>query len=92
MIRGAKGEFLDPLTGEVDWLVIPQAAAAALPRRTTSPAGTIHRCTSTSNRHHERPTPAARSERQPGLPGIPIKDYAGGPFIGVRPPRMANRS
>jgi hypothetical protein len=22
----------------------------------------------------------------PALPGIPIKDYAGGPFIGVRPP------
>ena len=21
-----------------------------------------------------------------GLPGIPIKDYAGGPFVGVRPP------
>jgi type II secretory pathway pseudopilin PulG len=33
MIRGLKGEFPDPLTGEVDWLVIPQAAAAALPQR-----------------------------------------------------------
>src|SRR5437764_1825649 len=29
MIRGPKGEFVDPLTGEVDWLVIPQAAASA---------------------------------------------------------------
>jgi type II secretory pathway pseudopilin PulG len=31
MIRGVKGEFADPLTGDVDWLVIPQAAAASLP-------------------------------------------------------------
>src|SRR4051794_25733816 len=31
MIRGLKGELTDPLTGEVDWLIIPQAAAAALP-------------------------------------------------------------
>ena len=26
-IRGVKSELVDPLTGEVDWLVIPQAAA-----------------------------------------------------------------
>jgi len=31
MIRGVKGEYTDPLTGEVDWLVIPQAAATSLP-------------------------------------------------------------
>src|SRR5947209_11440346 len=31
MIRGVKGEYTDPLTGEVDWLVIPQAAGASLP-------------------------------------------------------------
>src|SRR5437588_342084 len=31
MIRGVKGEYVDPLTGEVDWLVIPQSAAASLP-------------------------------------------------------------
>ncbi|HEX7678779.1 MAG TPA: hypothetical protein VF713_11690, partial [Thermoanaerobaculia bacterium] len=32
MIRGPKGEFVDPLTGEVDWLVIPQSAGTALPQ------------------------------------------------------------
>src|SRR5947207_5859970 len=29
MIRGPKGEFIDALTGEVDWLIIPQSAATA---------------------------------------------------------------
>jgi type II secretory pathway pseudopilin PulG len=32
MIRGIKGELVDALTGEVDWLVIPQSAAGALPQ------------------------------------------------------------
>jgi type II secretory pathway pseudopilin PulG len=87
MIRGVKGEFTDPLTGEVDWLVIPQAAGASLPAHTSGsnvPPGVTPPppppppvpSTDTSNTN-----PNAR----PGLPGIPIKDYAGGPFIGVRP-------
>jgi type II secretory pathway pseudopilin PulG len=84
MIRGLKGELIDALTGEVDWLVIPQSAAAALPQRNLS-----------SNQNGPRgvpppppPPPPADStnpKAPPALPGIPIKDYAGGPFIGVRP-------
>jgi type II secretory pathway pseudopilin PulG len=106
MIRGLKGEFIDALTGEVDWLVIPQSAAGALPQRnttgqnnppgvpppppqsqpptastdtsaTSSTSGTSTDSTSTTGTNPNAPT---------GLPGIPIKDYAGGPFIGVRPP------
>ena len=50
-LRGPKAEYADPLTGEVDWLIIPASAA---------------------------------------LPGIPMKDYAGGPFIGVRPNKNGN--
>jgi type II secretory pathway pseudopilin PulG len=96
LIRGLKGELVDALTGEVDWLVIPQSAAASLPQRniggvsqnappgappppppapipSTSPSGTDTSSTSTN------------PNAPPGLPGIPIKDYAGGPFIGVRP-------
>jgi type II secretory pathway pseudopilin PulG len=43
MIRGVKGEYLDPLTGEVDWLVIPQAAAASLPAHNlTTPGGGVN--------------------------------------------------
>ena len=83
MIRGVKGELADPLTGEVDWLVIPQAAAAALPPHTTGKNGPVPPpppppvpSTDTSNTNPNAP---------PALPGIPIKDYAGGAFIGVRP-------
>jgi type II secretory pathway pseudopilin PulG len=63
-LRGKNAEPLDPLTGQLDWLIIPQAAAGA-PRGTTAPG---------------LPTGPA-----PPPPGIPMKDYAGGPFVGVRP-------
>jgi type II secretory pathway pseudopilin PulG len=89
MIRGVKGEYTDPLTGEVDWLVIPQAAQASLPPHTTTntngtagptlPVAVPATDTSSSNNSSGNPNAAT------GLPGIPIKDYAGGPFIGVRP-------
>ena len=93
MIRGVKGEYVDPLTGEVDWLVIPQAAAASLPPHTgvttngtagpppppPPPPPDPAKDTSGSNNSSANPNAAT------GLPGIPIKDYAGGPFIGVRP-------
>jgi type II secretory pathway pseudopilin PulG len=89
MIRGLKGELVDALTGQVDWLVIPQAAAAALPQHNIAgnpnapptappppPIQTPPQTTDTSGTNPPGP---------PALPGIPIKDYAGGPFIGVRP-------
>jgi hypothetical protein len=71
-MRGFKGELPDPLTGEVDWLVIPQAAAAALQGGggQTSP----------------NQMPNQNTQQKPALPGVPLKDYAGGPFVGVRPP------
>jgi type II secretory pathway pseudopilin PulG len=68
-LRGPKDGYIDPLTGAVDWMIIPATAVAPngqrlpnLPQPQTDTANT---------------TPAA--------PGIPMKDYAGGPFIGVRP-------
>jgi type II secretory pathway pseudopilin PulG len=93
MIRGVKGEYVDPLTGQVDWLVIPQAASASLPAHTppgtNSPPGVTPpppappvpstASSGTAGNGSENTNAAA------GLPGIPIKDYAGGPFIGVRP-------
>jgi type II secretory pathway pseudopilin PulG len=94
MIRGIKGEIPDPLTGEVDWLVIPLSAAAALPQRNVlntngnpgtpppPPPNPNLTATGTSSTDTSGTNPPA----PPGLPGIPIKDYAGGPFIGVRPP------
>jgi type II secretory pathway pseudopilin PulG len=104
MIRGLKGELPDALTGEVDWLVIPQSAAAALPQRNL-PGGTANNTpggsltppvnpplttpTDTSATGKSDTSATNTSGTNPGgppeLPGIPIKDYAGGPFIGVRP-------
>ena len=73
-IRGIEGELPDPLTGEVDWLLIPQAAAVAPgtppPPNVTPPSGAN----------------PADPNAKPALPGVPLKDYAGGPFVGVRPP------
>ncbi len=94
LIRGLKGELVDALTGEVDWLVIPQSAAAALPQRNIGgnpnapqnappppPPPPIPSTSGTDTSGTSGTNPNA----PPGLPGIPIKDYAGGPFIGVRP-------
>ena len=68
-LRGPKDGYIDPLTGEVDWLIIPQSAVVG-PTGPSRPAlGT-----------------------QPGvvlpIPGVPMKDYAGGPFVGVRPNKV----
>jgi type II secretory pathway pseudopilin PulG len=91
MVRGFKGEIVDPLTGEVDWLIITQAAAASIPT-TNGPNGLPN----DGSRNNPSPqntsssTPIQTGTNPPGtapaLPGVPIKDYAGGPFVGVRPP------
>jgi type II secretory pathway pseudopilin PulG len=107
MIRGLKGEIPDALTGEVDWLVIPQSAAPMLPQRNlpggnpNNPPGTqppVNPSPTTSTPTTSTPstptdtgvtstsdTSGTNPGGPPALPGIPIKDYAGGPFIGVRP-------
>ena len=77
-LRAKNGEYIDPLTGEVDWLIIPAAAAGA----TGAPApGT----TGGSAPNSGPSTGTAGPATAPTVPGIPMKDYAGGPFIGVRP-------
>ena len=93
MIRGVKGEYVDPLTGEVDWLVIPQSAGNALPQHNivnaNGPGPTLTNTTSSStdtSSSSTTSTSGTNPNAPPALPGIPIKDYAGGPFIGVRPP------
>ena len=106
MIRGLKGEFIDPLTGEVDWLFIPQAAGASLPAHNLTPGvngtggvppalptgggnsvgnGNAGNTGNTDSSGTPGPNGTTNPNAPPGLPGIPIKDYAGGPFIGVRP-------
>ena len=94
LIRGVKGEFTDPLTGEVDWLVIPQSAAGSLPQHNNGvnpngapgapqPPPPVNPAPDTTGKTDST---GSNPPGTPALPGIPIKDYAGGPFIGVRPP------
>ncbi|HEY6114378.1 MAG TPA: type II secretion system protein [Candidatus Dormibacteraeota bacterium] len=102
MIRSVTGEIIDPLTGEYDWLVISQAQAASIPgANPNAPPGTQNNGNPGFNPSPQNPiynpNPPAGTNPQtgttgtnpngtPSLPGIPIKDYAGGPFVGVRPP------
>lgn len=67
-IRCPKDGCVDPLTGELDWYVIPQAQAKP-PSNGPPPPGPPQTQTTTTS----------------GPIGIPIKDYAGGPFVGIRP-------
>jgi type II secretory pathway pseudopilin PulG len=64
-LRGT-GDYPDPLTGQVDWLIITQAAGSA-PTPVPMPGSSPIPTTGTAP------------------PGIPMKDYAGGPFVGIRP-------
>ena len=61
-LRGV-GDTIDPLTGQVDWLIVTQATVGP---RTPAPG--------------LQPPPTSTAP-----PGVPMKDYAGGPFIGIRP-------
>ena len=84
IIRGLNGEMVDPLTGEVDWLVITQAAAAAMP--TNGPGPVMNPSAQNTNTNPQTGTTGTNPQSTTALPGVPIKDYAGGPFVGVRPP------
>jgi type II secretory pathway pseudopilin PulG len=64
-LRGPKDGYIDPLTGEVDWLIVPQSAIGPTGQR--------------------MPVPGAQPGTLPPIPSVPMKDYAGGPFVGVRP-------
>lgn len=80
LIRGA-GEWICPLTGQADWVVIPASAAqAANPQNpavppVNQPRGTVWRMPSTPI----SPTPPG-PQPTPGQPGGIV-----GPIIGVRP-------
>lgn len=100
LIRGVKGEFADPLTGQVDWLIIPQAAAGlgagnagggigfgtGSGQGNAGGGGTSTGTTGSTSSTGSNSGPATGTPAPLTVPGIPIKDYAGGPFIGVRPP------
>jgi type II secretory pathway pseudopilin PulG len=82
-VRGVKAEWTDPLTGKVDWILVPPAAqpngAGQSPSTTTAAPGT--RLPGQSQGTGTDTT----GTRGPFDPATSPKDYVG-PFIGVRPP------
>lgn len=84
IVRGSTGELVDPLTGKMDWILIPpgaytQSGPPTPPPTTTTTTTTTTGTTSTSGT--STPTPGASPFNAAASP----KDYKG-PFIGVRPP------
>jgi type II secretory pathway pseudopilin PulG len=80
-LRCPKDGCIDPLTGQVDWFVIPQAQAPA-PGGGTAPPGVAP----APGLPPGGTTSTAPGAAAPTVPqGIPIKDYAGGPFVGIKP-------
>ena len=72
-LRGnGKDDAIDPLTGQVDWLIVTQANAGP-----SMPAPALQ-------------NPQTNTATSTAPPGIPMKDYAGGPFVGIRPPKNGN--
>jgi type II secretory pathway pseudopilin PulG len=70
-IRGPKGELVDPLTGKMDWVLVPPGTTSGGPT-TISPT--------TSSGTSTAPTMAGPGLSQSG------DQKAVGPFIGIRPP------
>lgn len=94
-VRGPNAEWIDPLTGEVDWILIPpgtQPGQAAQPGQPGYAPGADPRSNPSINNPNygvpaPRPAPGTGPSGQPGAqqpPGVSSKDYVG-PFVGVRP-------
>jgi type II secretory pathway pseudopilin PulG len=89
-IRGKNAEYVDPLTGEVDWMIIPASSAPTgptIPGTSGTGATTTSGTTSTTGTTGTSGTSPSTGQNQTTvtIPAIPMKDYAGGPFIGIRP-------
>jgi hypothetical protein len=77
MIRGVEGEWLDPLTGEADWILVP---ASAIQGQTQQPPGL--------SRNPQANPPVQQQQPQGLNPANPGEGQPGGtvgPFVGVRP-------
>lgn len=74
-IRGPKAELVDPLTGEVDWILVP-------PSTTGQPVGPVIG----GNMQRDTNTTSSTTSTTGTAPKQPAgnKDYVG-PFVGVRP-------
>lgn len=91
-----KEDPIDPLTGQMDWLVVPASAVPAggagqviggNGAAGTSTAGTSTVGTSTSGTSGTTSTTGTGTPTAPKIQAFPMKDYAGGPFVGIRSPK-----
>ena len=98
LLRGVKAEWVDPMTGKVDWILVPpQVATQGVPQNQQQPpqsqwngsgysmvgAGGASGSTGTTG---TTSTTGTSGTNPPGTPGAQTspKDYKG-PFVGVRP-------
>ena len=86
-MRPKDGEYADPLTGQVDWLIIPASAAQGqqIGPAGSGPGSSTSTTTTTTGTGTTSSGSTDSAGAVPTIPAIPLKDYAGGPFIGVRP-------
>jgi len=106
-----KDDPVDPLTGQMDWLVVPASAVPAGGGRPgLTPGGTQPGFTggtnggtggtpggtggtpggtggTTSSTSGTTSTTGTGAPATPTIQGFPMKDYAGGPFVGIRSPK-----
>jgi type II secretory pathway pseudopilin PulG len=91
-IRNAKGEYPDPLTGKVDWILMPPGTGTTTTQGPTggniTPSGPAGSPTYVPG-SDPRLNPSAQNPNLGGVtgpsrPGSSPKDYSG-PFVGVRP-------
>jgi type II secretory pathway pseudopilin PulG len=82
---GPKSEIADPLTGEVDWMLIPATALNQGPQLRNGPAGPAGPGGGSGGTTTNPTTGSQGQQPATTIPAFPMKDWAGGPFIGVRP-------
>lgn len=88
VMRGRTGEWVDPLTGKVDWILLPPSLLS------TAVPGSLanYNPSATNTAQYGTPgqtgTTATTSTTPTGQPGSPA-DYKG-PFVGVRPNKSGN--
>ncbi|MEA2571543.1 MAG: hypothetical protein QOI24_3544 [Acidobacteriota bacterium] len=78
-VRGPNAEIVDPLTGEVDWILVPPSTTGQ-PVINPNDTNTKPTNPSSNSDNNKKDSDKKDAEKKPG----PNKDYVG-PFVGVRP-------
>lgn len=87
VMRGTTGEWLDPLTGKVDWILVPPSAIQNPGQQVTGSGNPSEpNWNPSANNPSARPVDPNGTANAPqqSQPNASPKDYIG-PFVGVRP-------